>query len=361
MRKFVWIGGAVLAACSMSALAAPGVVASISAAKGSLGPGDDLVVRVTLTNTGDKPQRMLKWHTPFGTIEESLFDVSRDGIPVAYEGRHVKRPAPAAADYVVLQPGKSYSATVELTALYDMSTTGDYAIRFRTHAPDVPYKPRLGFGDKGQAANDAAKGGEPAGDEDFVQSEAVQVWVEGTNQKRAQPVPIGEASLTYSQCSASQQSAIASAFSAAKTMANGATGYLGAGTAGTRYTKWFGTYDASRYATVKAHFTAIKDALDNKPVTVDCSCKESYYAYVYPTQPYRIYVCNAFWSAPVSGTDSKGGTLVHELSHFNVVAGTDDWAYGQSAAASLATNNPARAVDNADSHEYFGENTPALR
>jgi peptidyl-Lys metalloendopeptidase len=48
------------------------------------------------------------------------------------------------------------------------------------------------------------------------------------------------------------------------------------------------------------------------------------------------------------------------MTHFNVVAGTDDWAYGQSAAASLATSNPARAVDNADSHEYFAENTPAL-
>ncbi|QBE66482.1 M35 family metallo-endopeptidase [Pseudoduganella lutea] len=358
MRKFVWLGGAVLAAWSVSALATAAVVASIDVSKQSLGPGDDLVVRVTLTNTGDKPERMLKWHTPFGAIEKSLFDITRDGIPVHYEGRHVKRPAPTAADYVVLQPGKSYSATVELTALYDLSTTGDYAIRFRTHAPDLPERARIARGAAGQPDGDAGKA---AGDEDYVQSGAVQVWIEGTYQKPPQQVPIGEASLSYSQCSASQQSTIASAFSAAKTMANGATTYLGAGTAGPRYTTWFGTYDSSRYATVKAHFTAIKDALDNKPVSVDCSCTESYYAYVYPTQPYKIYVCNAFWSAPLTGTDSKGGTLVHELSHFNVVAGTDDWAYGQSAAASLAKKRPARAVDNADSHEYFSENTPALQ
>jgi peptidyl-Lys metalloendopeptidase len=49
------------------------------------------------------------------------------------------------------------------------------------------------------------------------------------------------------------------------------------------------------------------------------------------------------------------------MSHFNVVASTDDWAYGQSAAASLAISNPSQAIDNADSHEYFGENTPALQ
>ena len=79
-----------------------------------------------------------------------------------------------------------------------------------------------------------------------------------------------------------------------------------------------------------------------------------------PTQPYKIYVCKAFWNAPMTGTDSKGGTLVHEMSHFNVVAGTDDHVYGQSGAANLAITNPDLAVQNADSHEYFGENTPAL-
>jgi peptidyl-Lys metalloendopeptidase len=82
---------------------------------------------------------------------------------------------------------------------------------------------------------------------------------------------------------------------------------------------------------------------------------------VYPDQPYKIYVCKAFWSAPLTGTDSKGGTLVHEMSHFNVFAGTNDWAYGQAAAGALATSDPDKAIDNADSHEYFGENTPALQ
>ena len=111
---------------------------------------------------------------------------------------------------------------------------------------------------------------------------------------------------------------------------------------------------------MQAHFTAIKDAFDNKPITVDCGCKKTYYAYVYPTQPYKIYLCGAFWAAPVTGTDSRAGTLIHEMTHFNVVASTDDWAYGQTAAANLALTDPAKALDNADSHEYFAENTPAL-
>ncbi|MBF0274912.1 MAG: hypothetical protein HQK84_06745, partial [Nitrospinae bacterium] len=76
--------------------------------------------------------------------------------------------------------------------------------------------------------------------------------------------------------------------------------------------------------------------------------------------PYLIYLCGAGLSAPASGTDSKPGTIIHELSHFTVIGGTDDHAYGQSGAQSLATSNPSNAILNADSYEYFAENTPAL-
>ncbi len=126
-----------------------------------------------------------------------------------------------------------------------------------------------------------------------------------------------------------------------------------------RYKTWFGSYTSSRWGTVSNNFNKINSALNNQPLQFDCGCTDSYYAYVYPNQPYKIYLCNAFWSAANTGTDSKAGTIVHETSHFTVVADTDDIAYGQSAAKSLALSNPAQAVKNADSHEYFAENTPA--
>jgi peptidyl-Lys metalloendopeptidase len=100
--------------------------------------------------------------------------------------------------------------------------------------------------------------------------------------------------------------------------------------------------------------------MDTASVTLDCGCRKKYYAYVYPTQPYTIYLCSVFWTAPLTGTDSKAGTLIHEMSHFNVVAGTDDYVYGQAGAKNLAITNPAQAIDNADNHEYFAENNPAL-
>jgi len=115
---------------------------------------------------------------------------------------------------------------------------------------------------------------------------------------------------------------------------------------------------SSRYSTVRNNFGAIDDALDNASMNFNCGCNQNYYAYVYPNQPYNIYVCRIFWQAPNTGTDSKAGTIIHEVSHFNVVAGTDDVVYGQTGAKNLAISDPAKAVQNADSHEYFAENTP---
>ena len=46
------------------------------------------------------------------------------------------------------------------------------------------------------------------------------------------------------------------------------------------------------------------------------------------------------------------------MSHFDVVASTDDFVYGQTGAMSLAITDPDDAVMNADNHEYFAENTP---
>ena len=356
---------AAIAACFSAQAASNGVTVSVVPEKNSLKQDDDVVMRVTITNTSSKPQYVLKWHTPFAGIEDHIFEVKRDGVDVPYLGAHYKRPAPTAKDYYLLKPGASHTSKVEISALYDMSVTGDYTVKYHAASvnlflPSVDSRP--------MSASAALAGG---ADIDSIESAPASMYIDGRLPRGTvvgQPFELSKVGsgtvspmgLSFSGCTSSQSSTITSAIAAAKTMANGSVNYLNAGTQGTRYKKWFGAYTASRYATAKSHFANIKSAFDTKNVVVDCSCKQSYYAYVYPTQPYKIYVCNAFWSAPMTGTDSKGGTLVHEMSHFNVVAGTDDHAYGQSAAASLAISNPTKALDNADSHEYFAENTPAL-
>jgi peptidyl-Lys metalloendopeptidase len=349
-----------LALCVGAQAASNGVTVSISPEKHTLGKADDVVVNVTISNTSSTPQYVLKWHTPFGgEIEESLFDVTRDGVKVPYLGAHYKRAAPTAADYYVLKPGASFSAKVELSALYDMSITGDYTIRYDTKSLSL-FSAELSGRGVGAQQREIGE----------IKSAPVTIWIEGSQPRGTlaqQPQTIesmraalATGGLSFNKCTASQQSTVTTAVSAGLSMVTDGDSYMSKGSIGARYNKWFGATDAGRVSTIKSHYVALKDAFANKPITVDCGCKKTYYAYVYPTKPYVIYVCKAFWTAPMTGTDSKGGTLVHEMSHFNVVAGTDDWVYGQSGAASLAISDPAKAIDNADSHEYFGENTPAL-
>jgi peptidyl-Lys metalloendopeptidase len=339
--------GALLLACAPGAFAAAaGVTVTLTPERQSLARNDDVIVKVTVTNTSPTPQSLLKWQMPFGDIEAPLFEVTRDGNQVRYLGIKVKRAAPASTDYIVLQPGASRSARVELSALYEMSVTGAYTVRYRAASPEL-------FGQPGVQAGPGQ-----------LESDPAAIWIDGRLPRGTlTPEPLAPqtgAGLAFQSCSNSQQEEITSAAAASLAMSTDGEAYMTKAALAARYGHWFGVNDAARADTVKSHFTAIKDAFANKPVTVNCGCTRSYYAYVYPAQPYVIYVCKAFWSAPMTGTDSKGGTLVHEMSHFNVVAGTNDWVYGQAGASGLANSDPAKAIDNADSHEYFGENAPEL-
>jgi len=288
---------------------------------------------VTVVNTGDRPVDLLSWYLPITDLQEPLFAVARDGQPVAYIGPRYKRGQPDASDFITIAAGASVTWRVDLSRFYDFSQTGDYTVEV--------------------VLDDAKLRG--AGNGGAIASTAAKAWVDGR-------VAVPEKQGGNKACSSAEQAQIAAAISDAGAYSAAARNYLaGSPSATPRYTTWFGAFSTAGWNTAHTHYVAIADAFATKPVTVECGCRQkNVYAYVYPDQPYVITVCGAFWTAPAVGTDSKAGTLVHEMSHFNVVASTNDNAYGQTACKTLAQTDPAAALDNADSHEYFAENTPAL-
>lgn len=314
-------------------------------------------VEIVVTNTGNRTVRVPKWELPSEFIEAKLFQVSRDGVPVQYEGPMIKRGLPGAEDFAILRAGESYRAVVDLSAAYDMTQTGRYVV---TLISPLQHASTSG----GEMLKDTR--GLPM----LLQTAPLNLWVDGKDQLGAvqqakPPKPDGSGvvvnGVTYKGCTTSRIDTAGQAVNAARNYAENGKGYLNAGTTGPRYTTWFGAYTSSRYSTARQHFVSIDTALDqnNGQITINCGCNQNYYAYVYPNRPYEIFVCRAFWSAPLVGTDSKAGTLIHETSHFTVVAGTDDIVYGQSGAKSLALSDPNGALNNADNHEYFAENTPS--
>lgn len=325
----------------------------------ALDPGQ-LEISYTLRNNSKQDLRVLTWNTPLeGAFDGDNFRVSYDGKkdsrPVPYRERHVKRAAAALADYRVLEAGSSATVYLDISHGYLTRHAGFYSIQFDASVdfyavpPGAdPYSYRIDAADRRQLA---------------LQSNTVTAY-QSTGLTEIQAKLAAE----FSSCDAGQQSQIDTALTAAETMAAEASEALSSTSvsqraSATRYTTWFGSYVSSRYATVSSHFAAISDATANKQLKFSCGsqrCGRTTFAFVYSDSPYEIFLCPAFWEAELTGTDSRAGTIIHELSHFTILGGTDDHQYGHDSSKQLGATDPARAIGNADSHEYFAENTPVL-
>ena len=356
---------AALCASGIATAEVRGLSAALEADRSFVASAEAAVVRLTLTNETDQDLYVPYWQTPLRGVHGNIFDVRLGGKPVAYTGRLYKWGPPQAEDYVRIPAGRQLTAEVDLSRFYDLTRSGEYAIRF-----EVPVQGALrGTGTKIVDLGPLRR----------LQSNVLQLAVERDARGRllqtlAQTAAaemdnaaegleaIPQAYLTpgFVSCTSSRQSTLVSALGNAETIAKRSRDYLNNLPSASRptdaaYRTWFGAYTSSRYSTVQSHFNNIYSSFNTKTYTLYCDCTSSAYAYVYANQAYRIHLCNAFWNAPMTGIDSKAGTLVHENSHFNVVAGTRDYAYGTSACQSLANSNPSQAVANADSHEYFAE------
>jgi len=303
----------------------------------------ELLVRMTISNPGSETVGLLRWQTPIDGIEHDIMTITRDSQPVRYTGILAKRSAPAAEDFLMLAPGEELTFMVDPSAAYDMSQQGNYTVQ---------YAARL----EGRLV---AKSGRLERTPIKVISNQVSFWVDGaaaTWKKQDEPPVLTEGSLAYESCTTSQQTILQTAHSNATTISGLSVNHLDANPSGSGlYTTWFGAYTTSRFATVSSHYDAISDAFQNAPVTYNCKCKKNYFAYVYANEPYRIYVCRVFWQVSDLGRDSRAGTLIHEMSHFYVVASTSDYVYGETGAKDLALTSPDEAIFNADNHEYFAE------
>src|SRR6478672_8307417 len=138
-RRTGWIsliaGAAAFLAVASTAMAGmAGLTTTIEAQKSAL---DDAVVRITYRNDSAADLYLVRWQTALQGVEGNLFDVQVDGKPVQYTGRLYKRALPRAEDYVRIPAGGAVAADVELSSVYDLSRTGEYAIRYRVALQDA--------------------------------------------------------------------------------------------------------------------------------------------------------------------------------------------------------------------------------
>ncbi|KAF8874814.1 peptidyl-Lys metalloendopeptidase [Mucidula mucida] len=327
---------AMLCLAAMSASAAPSLSLSVTGAD-SVVDVNNLEVATTVTNTGDETLKILNdpssvLVSDYATNSFSIASLADNaspkftGVKLKYVPEYVAAKA-ADSSFTVLAPGESVTvSTTVLGAAYNFTTSGEATYKI---APSDVFS--------------------------IVDASGSLVSLKASTVDTHTAALKGTLSLF-------PPDTLVSAAAAAQSYASAANSYLTANTASTaRYVKWFGTYTSSRHSTVASHYAnMLQHPYAN--YEYDCTCTDSdVYAYVYPDEYiwYNLPLCRV-WEVSTTGTDSRGGTLIHESSHFDIIGQTEDHVYGQSAAASLASSNPSEAIENADNHEYFAENNPAL-
>ncbi|KAK2461275.1 hypothetical protein APHAL10511_006802 [Amanita phalloides] len=308
----------------------------------------DLKVISTMINGGKKTLNIL--HDPRGLLsdlpaDKFLITKVQNHQPkfIGIKAKFVPTFAADSGAYTTLKPGQSIAVEHNLSIAYDFSTSGVGEYTFLTSGCLYVVD------DSGEVSPFHAE----------VEHHVAKIGAKLMHPRRTGTV--SERRPKFVGCSSSQESQIAFAIPTAVRYAKTAFNHLQTHKSGTpRYTTWFGEYDHERHNTVLSHFKRLHDN-GFSSFKYDCSCSNAeVFAYVYPDQFGTIHLCDGFWQAPTSGTDSKAGTLIHESLHFNLNGGTLDDAYGQEASEELANEDPNDAVFNADSHEYFAENDPAL-
>ncbi len=172
----------------------------------------------------------------------------------------------------------------------------------------------------------------------------------------------------YVRCTPDQQASLERAISGAFDALSAAT--VAINSSNGAYRQWFGIWDPVRAKQVRRTMAALKTHIRTSKTTYFCAqngeqnCDATTYANVFPNDPSTIYICQNYFNLPVlsesdfqavfdSGT--QAGTIIHEMSHYDVVGGTDDLCYNRGVCSDYARRTPGRAVYNADSYQYFAE------
>jgi len=286
---------------------------------------DPLELQFTINNPSAYPVRVLKWGTPLEGVWTDMFDiVDERNNTLDYIGMMVRRgPAPIEEEYVTIPKLGSISASIDLGSNYEFLSAGKFTV-----ALNLPMYSEVEY--------------------------STENTVLSVNLKKIPTrKPIHQLQ-GYTNCNANQISQTNTAVNAAYNGATRAYNCMNAQTCLSTGVTWFGTYTATNWNFDMSVYRSIQTRLNNYDFNGYCNpagCGANVYGYVYPTDTtFTVYLCGMFWSGPAA---ERVNTIVHEMSHFRSLGGTQDYAYGQTNCRNLARTNPNNAARNADNVCYF--------
>lgn len=130
--KGIWIVGMALLGASFTVSAAGRLDIRLEHAQAGSKHAGAAVITITLVNAGDRPIAVPDAYVPEvnrdGRLQANLFRVlQEDGSPVDYLGIHVRQ-LPGSVPDMILPPGESKSATVDLSLNYGIVPGRRYTV-----------------------------------------------------------------------------------------------------------------------------------------------------------------------------------------------------------------------------------------
>lgn len=98
--------------------------------------GEPAGIRFVLLNRSGAAVHVLRWYTPLEGWKGKVFQVSRGGSAVPYQGPLFKRGDPVREDYQEIPAGGEIAAVADLAQVFDLAEPGTYAIRFHGELAD---------------------------------------------------------------------------------------------------------------------------------------------------------------------------------------------------------------------------------
>ncbi|OLY91818.1 Lysine-specific metallo-endopeptidase [Cnuella takakiae] len=323
-----------------------------------------VMVTFELTNNGPDDAYVLKRDMPLEGLKSDCLDVRVNGEKVLYDGYFLKRSEANMEDFVLVKAGQTISETFDISLAYDMSTPGTYEIRFDgTKLVVISAEARKRSMHEAKAAA-ALTQVENVPGVLSQESNAVRQTIGAAMRTEAKKKRVGTEGFAMGLrkpavkgANATQKTEIEAAHKAGYDYTIAAIGQVDNNNT---YKLWFGEYTAARAGIVKDNYAKIKQRMETVEFTYDLTgseCTDDTFAYT-TIGGSTIWLCGLFWAAPPTGFDSKAGTVVHEHSHAS--ARTEDLIYRQDPCKELARTNPAKAIKNADNHEYFTEDVNTI-
>ncbi|CAF4470839.1 unnamed protein product [Rotaria sp. Silwood2] len=151
----------------------------------------DVVVEMQYNNTSNDTISIYKWCLPNNELNDPLFKVTCNNVPVNYVGPLIKRREPTIEDMISLEACKTKIIQARLSSAYDMTKTGIYSIQYDMSAERIVFKHARTF--ESTLVRDISKS------QSGLQSNIIELTIEGRPNRQREQIVIDTYDYAYGQ------------------------------------------------------------------------------------------------------------------------------------------------------------------